>query len=170
VVLFVFRLWCLTSLWTIFQFYRGSQFYWWRKPEYPEKTTDHKMTYAVNAYHHDSCEKEFLSARGVLDALLCDIVCMWLAASRWKSGGVNLVLWAQTFPLSEMMRSCTRFNFHVSKIPTLTYNRPQSVIIKNALILNNNIFNRRNREDVIIMYNISSIIENPWPQLSLNKR
>ena len=20
--------------------YRGSQFYWWRKPEYPEKTTD----------------------------------------------------------------------------------------------------------------------------------
>jgi len=25
---------------TIFQLYRGSQFYWWMKPEYPEKTTD----------------------------------------------------------------------------------------------------------------------------------
>ena len=25
---------------TIFQLYRGSQFSWWRKPEYPEKTTD----------------------------------------------------------------------------------------------------------------------------------
>jgi hypothetical protein len=36
---------------------------------------EYPTTYAIIAYHHESCEFESCSLRGVLDTILCDKVC-----------------------------------------------------------------------------------------------
>jgi len=35
---------CLTQLSAIFSYIMTTSFFWWKKPEYPERTTDHWQT------------------------------------------------------------------------------------------------------------------------------
>jgi len=76
--------------------------------------------------------------RGTIDTpntQIHDRPCYWIGTgTSIKCGGVKLVLWGKTSPLSEMMWSYKCF-LHMSKRQDLTYNRENSVIIKNAIIL-----------------------------------
>jgi hypothetical protein len=72
---------------TIFQLYCGSQFYWWRKLEYPEETTDlpqvNDKPYHIISFLNNIVKCELISIEDCKNWIIN--FCIRLAKHFWKS-------------------------------------------------------------------------------------
>ena len=63
-----FGLWCLTSSSTSFKLFRGCQFYWWRKPDYLDKTSE--LLQVTDKHDHIMCF-EYTRIKLTTSVVLC---------------------------------------------------------------------------------------------------
>ena len=76
-----------------------------------------KTTSVIIADHHEICEFEPRSWRGVLDKTLRDKVCQWLATGRWFSRGTPVSSTNKTdrHDITEILLKVTLSNISLSQ-------------------------------------------------------